>query len=96
MPKLKGRKQILDMGSPRGSKAIKTLKVKVEYAEHNKLVKKKYRTRALRKRKKLIQELLETRKGPRHIKKHKNKQVILRTTKISGEITSDREKIPTI
>ena len=33
----------------------------------NKLVKKKRRTRARRKRKELIQEILEARKGPRHI-----------------------------
>ena len=50
-------------------KTNKTLKDKVEYAEHNKLVKKKRRTRARRKRKELILETLEARKDPRQINK---------------------------
>ena len=50
-------------------KTNKTLKDKVEYAELNKLVKKKRRTRAGRKRKELILETLEARKGPRQINK---------------------------
>ena len=54
-------------------KTNKTLKDKVEYAELNKLVKKKRRTRARRKRKELILETLEARKGPRQINKHRNK-----------------------
>ena len=48
-------------------KTNKTLKDKVEYAELNKLVKKKSRTRAWRKRKELKLETLEARKGPRQI-----------------------------
>ena len=58
-----------------------------------KLVKKKHRTRARRKRKELILETLETRKGPRQINKHKNKQTIMSIRKESGEITSDRAEI---
>ena len=54
-------------------KTNKTQKDKVEYAELNKLVKKKHRTRARRKRKELILETLETRKGPRQTNKHRNK-----------------------
>ena len=57
-------------------KANKTLKDKAEYAELNKLVKKKCRTRARRKRKELIQEMLEARKGPRQINKHRNIKTI--------------------
>ena len=56
-------------------KTSKTLKDKVEYAELNKLVKKKCRTRVRRKRKKLILETLGARKGPRQINKHRNKQI---------------------
>ena len=74
-------------------KTNKTLKDKVEYAELNKLVKKKRRTRARRKRKELILETLEARKGPRQINKHRNKQIIMSTRKESGEITIDREEI---
>ena len=74
-------------------KTNKTLKDKVEYAELNKLVKKKRRTRAQRKRKELILETLEARKGPRQINKHRNKQMIMSMRKKSGEITSDREEI---
>ena len=74
-------------------KTNKTLKDKVEYAELNKLVKKKRRTRAQRKRKELIMETLEARKGPRQINKHRNKQMIMSLRKESGEITSDREEI---
>ena len=73
-------------------KTNKTLKDKVEYAELNKLVKKKRRTRARRKRK-LILETLEARKGPRQINKHRNKQLIMSMRKESGEITTDREEI---
>ena len=71
----------------------KTLKDKVEYAELNKLVKKKRRTRARRKRKELILETLEARKGPRQINKHRNKQMIMSMRKESGEITTNREEI---
>ena len=74
-------------------KTNKTLKDKVEYAELNKLVKKKRRTRARRKRKELILETLEARKGPRQINKHRNKQMIMSMRKESGEITTNREKI---
>ena len=74
-------------------KTNKTLKDKVEYAELNKLVKKKRRTRARRKRKELILETLEARKGPRQINKHRNKQMIMSMRKESGEITTDREEI---
>ena len=74
-------------------KANKTLKDKVEYAELNKLMKKKRRTRARRKRKKLILETLEARKGPRQINKHRNKQMIMSMRKESGEITTNREEI---
>ena len=70
----------------------KPLKDKVEYAELNKLVKKKRRTGARRKRKELILETLETRKGPRQINKHRNKQIITSMRKESGEMTSDREE----
>ena len=49
----------------------KPVKDKVEYAELNALVKNKRRTRAQRKRKELIQETLEARKGPRQINKQK-------------------------
>ena len=56
-------------------------------------MKKKRRTRARRKTKELIQETLEARKGPRQIKKHRNKQMIMNMRKESGEITSDREEI---
>ena len=68
-------------------------KDKVEYAELNKLVKKKRRTRARRKRKELLLETLEARKGPRQINKHRNKQMIMSMRKESGEITTDREEI---
>ena len=71
----------------------KTLKEKVEYAELNKLVKKKRSTRAPRKRKGLILETLEARKGPRQINKYRNKQLIMSMRKESGEITPDREEI---
>ena len=74
-------------------KTNKTPKDKVEYAELNKLVKKKRRTRARRKRKELILETLEARKGPRQIYKHRNKQMIMSMRKESGEITADREEI---
>ena len=74
-------------------KTNKTLKDKVEYSELNKLVKKKRRTRARRKRKELILETLEARKGPRQINKHRNKQMILSMRKESGEITTNREEI---
>ena len=74
-------------------KTNKTLKDKVEYAELNKLVKKKLRTRARRKRKELILETLEARKGPRQINKHRNKQMIMSMRKESGEITTNREEI---
>ena len=74
-------------------KTNKTLKDKVEYAELNKLVKKKPRTRARRKRKELILETLEARKGPRQINKHRNKQMIMSMRKESGEITTNREEI---
>ena len=70
-----------------------TRKDKVEYAELNKLVKNKRRTRARGKRKELILETLEARKGPRQISKHRNKQMITSMRKESGEITSDREEI---
>ena len=73
-------------------KTNKTLKDKVEYAELNKLVKKKRRTRARRKRKELILETLEARKGPRQINKHRNKQMIMSMKKEYGEITADREE----
>ena len=74
-------------------KTNKALKDKVEYAELNKLVKKKRRTRARRKRKELILETLEARKGPRQINKHRNKQMIMSMRKESGEITTNREEI---
>ena len=74
-------------------KTNKTHKDKVEYAELNKLVKKKRRTIARRKRKELILETLEARKGPRQIYKHRNKQMIMSMRKESGEITADREEI---
>ena len=74
-------------------KTNKTLRDKVKYAELNKLVKKKRRTKARRKRKELILETLEARKGPRQINKHRNKQMIMSTRKESGEITADREEI---
>ena len=74
-------------------KTNKTLKDKVEYVELNKLVKKKRRTRAWRKRKELILETLEARKGPRQINKHRNKQMIMSMRKESGEITTNREEI---
>ena len=74
-------------------KTNKTLKDKVEYAELNKLMKKKRRTRARRKRKELILETLEARKGPRQINKHRNKQMIMSMRKESGEITTNREEI---
>ena len=74
-------------------KTNKTLKDKVEYAELNKLVKKKRRTRARRKRKELILETLEARKGPRQINKQRNKQMIMSMRKESGEITTNREEI---
>ena len=45
------------------------------------------------KRKELIQETLEARKGPRQISKHRNKQMVMSMRKESGEITSDREEI---
>ena len=74
-------------------KTNKTPKDKVEYAELNKLVKKKRRTRARRKRKELILETLEARKGPSQIYKHRNKQMITSMRKESGEITADKEEI---
>ena len=71
----------------------KALKDKVEYAELNKLVKKKRRTRSRTKRKELILETLEARKGSRQINKHRNKQMITSMRKESGEIALDREEI---
>ena len=56
-------------------------------------MKKKRRTRALRKRKEVILETLEARKSPRQINKHRNKQMIMSMRKESGEITTDREEI---
>ena len=53
-------------------------------------MKKKRTTRARRKRKELILETLEARKGPRQINKHRNKQMIMSMRKESGEITADR------
>ena len=55
-------------------------------------MKKKRRTRAQRKRKELILETLEARKGPRQINNHRNKQMIMSMRKESGEITADREE----
>ena len=54
---------------------------------------KERRTRARKKRKELILETLEARKGPRQKNKHRNKQMIMSMRKQSGEITSDREEI---
>ena len=68
------------------------LKDKVGYAELNKLVKKKRRTRARRKRKELIQETLEARKGPGQINNHRNKQMIMSTKKESGKKIHQTEK----
>ena len=62
-------------------KSSKALNDKVKYADLNKLVKKKRRTRARRKRKELILETLEARKGPRQINKHRNKQMIMSSTR---------------
>ena len=74
-------------------KANKTLSDKIEYAELHKLVKKKRRRRVQRKRKELIRETLEARKGPGQINKDRNKQIIMRMRKDSGEITTVREEI---
>ena len=74
-------------------KANKTLRDKEEYAELNKLVKTKRRTRARSRRKELTQETLEARKGPRQINKHRNKHIIMSIRKESGETTSDKEEI---
>ena len=74
-------------------KTSKMLKDMVEYSELNKLVKKKRKTRARRKRKELILETLEARKGRRQINKHRIIQIIMSMRKESGEITSDREEI---
>ena len=54
-------------------------------------MKKKSRTRARRKRKELILQTLEARKGPRQINKHRNEQMIMSMRKDSGEITADRK-----
>ena len=54
-------------------------------------MKKKRRTRARRKRKELILETLEARKGPRQINKHRNKQMIMSMRKESGEITTEKK-----
>ena len=56
-------------------------------------MKKKLRTRLRRKRKELIQEILEARKGPRQSNKHRNKQMIMNMKKEPGEITPNREEI---
>ena len=64
-------------------KTNETLKDKVEHTEINKVVKKKRRTRARGKRKELMQETLEVRKGPRQINKHRNKQMIMNMRKES-------------
>ena len=56
-------------------------------------MKKKRRTKARRKRKELILETLEARKGPRQINKHRNRQMIMSTGKESEVITADREEI---
>ena len=56
-------------------------------------MKKKRRTRAWKKRKELILETLEARKGPRQINKHRNKQMIMSMRKESGEITTNGEEI---
>ena len=56
-------------------------------------MKKKRRTRAQKKRKELILETLEAKKGPRQINKHRNKQMTMSMRKESGEITADREEI---
>ena len=58
-------------------KANKTLTDRAECAELNKLVKKKHRRRARRKRKELIQETLEARKGQIQINTDRNKQIII-------------------
>ena len=77
-------------------KKKKTLKDKVQYAELNKLVKKKHRITTERKRKELMQETVEARKGPRQINKYRSKQKLMSWRKESGEITSDTEEIPRI
>ena len=70
--------------------AYKTIKDMVEYAELNKLVKKKCWARAKCRGKELTQEI-EARKGQKHINgQRRNKQKIMNTRKESGEITSDR------
>ena len=59
-------------------------------------MKKKDRTRTRGKRKELILETLEARKGPRQINKYRSKQMIMSMRRESGEITSDREELQKI
>ena len=66
---------------------------KIEYAELNKTVKKKRRTRARRKRKESITKILEMKRGPKETRKDGCKKKIFSMKDKSGERITDREEI---
>ena len=66
---------------------------KIEYAELNKTVKKKRRTRARRKRKEFITKILEMKRGPKETRKDGCKKKISSMKDKNGERITDREEI---
>ena len=66
---------------------------KIEYAELNKTVKKKRRTRARRKRKEFITKMLEMKRGPKETRKDGCKKKISIMKDKNGERITDREEI---
>ena len=66
---------------------------KIEYAELNKTVKKKRRTRARRKRKEFITKILEMKRGPRETRKDGCKKKMSSMKDKNGERITDREEI---
>ena len=66
---------------------------KIEYAELNKTIKKKRRTRARRKRKEFITKILEMKRGPKETRKDGCKKKISSMKDKNGERITDREEI---
>ena len=66
---------------------------KIEYAELNKTVNKKRRTRARRKRKEFITKILEMKRGPKETRKDGCKKKISSMKDKNGERTRDREEM---
>ena len=66
---------------------------KIEYAELNKTVKKKRRTRARRKRKEFITKILEMKRGPKETRKDGCKKKISSMKGKNGERITDRGEI---